>query len=76
MHCAVSGRTAAPVARKPRATLDVLPMVSPETPAPKFRHTFVRLLGFLRPYRWSLAISIVLAERLDGRVARAAVDHR
>ncbi len=36
-------------------------MVSPETPAPKFRHTFVRLLGFLRPYRWSLAISVVLA---------------
>jgi ABC-type multidrug transport system fused ATPase/permease subunit len=24
-------------------------------------HTFARLLGFLRPYRWSLAISIVLA---------------
>ena len=23
--------------------------------------TFVRLLGFLRPYRWSLAVSIVLA---------------
>ena len=23
--------------------------------------TFTRLLGFLRPYRWSLAISIVLA---------------
>jgi ATP-binding cassette subfamily B protein len=28
---------------------------------PKYRHTFVRLLGFLRPYRWSLAVSIVLA---------------
>jgi ABC-type bacteriocin/lantibiotic exporter with double-glycine peptidase domain len=24
-------------------------------------HTFARLLGFLRPYRWSLTISIVLA---------------
>jgi len=24
-------------------------------------HTFARLLGFLRPYRWSLAVSIVLA---------------
>jgi len=28
-----------------------------ETPA--YRHTFVRLLGFLRPYRWSLLVSIV-----------------
>jgi ABC-type multidrug transport system fused ATPase/permease subunit len=28
---------------------------------PKYRHTFVRLLGFLRPYKWSLALSIVLA---------------
>jgi ABC-type multidrug transport system fused ATPase/permease subunit len=28
---------------------------------PKYRHTFVRLLGFLRPYKWSLAVSIVLA---------------
>ncbi len=27
---------------------------------PYFR-TFVRLLGFLRPYRWSLAVSVVLA---------------
>ncbi len=26
-----------------------------------YRRTFVRLLGFLRPYRWSLAVSIVLA---------------
>ena len=30
-----------------------------ETPA--YRRTFVRLLGFLRPYKWSLAVSIVLA---------------
>ena len=29
-------------------------------PHPNVR-TFVRLLGFLRPYRWSLAASIVLA---------------
>jgi ABC-type multidrug transport system fused ATPase/permease subunit len=28
---------------------------------PLYRHTFARLLGFLRPYRWSLWISIVLA---------------
>jgi ABC-type multidrug transport system fused ATPase/permease subunit len=28
---------------------------------PKYRHTFVRLLGFLRPYKWSLTASIVLA---------------
>jgi ABC-type multidrug transport system fused ATPase/permease subunit len=28
---------------------------------PKYRDTFVRLLGFLRPYKWSLALSIVLA---------------
>ena len=29
--------------------------------SPAYRHTFARLLGFLRPYRWSLAVSIVLA---------------
>src|SRR6266545_6826034 len=29
--------------------------------APANRRTFVRLLGFLRPYRWSLAVSSVLA---------------
>ena len=28
---------------------------------PLYRHTFARLLRFLRPYRWSLAVSIVLA---------------
>ncbi len=28
---------------------------------PSYRHTFLRLLGFLRPYRWSLWISVVLA---------------
>jgi ABC-type multidrug transport system fused ATPase/permease subunit len=32
--------------------------VATQTP---YRETFVRLLGFLRPYRWSLAVSIVLA---------------
>ena len=26
-----------------------------------YLRTFVRLLGFLRPYRWSLAVSVVLA---------------
>jgi ATP-binding cassette, subfamily B, bacterial len=26
-----------------------------------YRQTFVRLLGFLRPYKWSLSVSIVLA---------------
>jgi ABC-type multidrug transport system fused ATPase/permease subunit len=26
-----------------------------------YRRTFVRLLGFLRPYKWSLAVSILLA---------------
>jgi ATP-binding cassette, subfamily B, bacterial len=28
---------------------------------PRYRTTFLRLLGFLRPYRWSLLVSIVLA---------------
>ncbi len=28
---------------------------------PLYRDTFARLLGFLRPYRWSLVVSIVLA---------------
>jgi ATP-binding cassette, subfamily B, bacterial len=28
---------------------------------PRYRTTFVRLLGFLKPYRWSLTVSIVLA---------------
>jgi ABC-type multidrug transport system fused ATPase/permease subunit len=31
----------------------------PETP--RYRHTFARLLGYLRPYKGSLAVSIVLA---------------
>src|SRR5947209_8816739 len=29
--------------------------------AAPYRRTFVRLLGFLRPYKWSLAVSIILA---------------
>jgi ABC-type multidrug transport system fused ATPase/permease subunit len=28
---------------------------------PSYRSTFWRLLGFLRPYKWSLAVSVVLA---------------
>ena len=28
---------------------------------PRYRHTFVRLLAFLRPYKWSLALSSLLA---------------
>jgi ABC-type multidrug transport system fused ATPase/permease subunit len=28
---------------------------------PPYRQTFMRLLGFLRPYKWSLIVSIVLA---------------
>jgi ATP-binding cassette subfamily B protein len=28
---------------------------------PPYRRTFARLLGFLRPYRWSLGVSVVLA---------------
>ena len=29
--------------------------------APSYRRTFARLLGFLRPYKWSLIVSIILA---------------
>ena len=28
---------------------------------PLYRQTFVRLLGFLKPYKWSLILSITLA---------------
>jgi ATP-binding cassette subfamily B protein len=31
------------------------------TQAPRYRTTFVRLLGFLRPYKWSTVVSVVLA---------------
>ena len=34
--------------------------------APAYRHTFARLLGFLRPYRLSLIVSIVLAVGSQG----------
>jgi ABC-type multidrug transport system fused ATPase/permease subunit len=34
--------------------------------APAYRHTFARLLGFLRPYRLSLIVSIVLAVASQG----------
>ena len=37
------------------ATLDLVPAT------PRYRTTFFRLLGFLRPYKWSLGVSIVLA---------------
>src|SRR5215211_6158891 len=37
------------------------PNASPARPHPPFRQTFFRLLGFLRPYRWGLAASVVLA---------------
>jgi hypothetical protein len=32
-----------------------------EASSPPFRRTFLRLIGFLRPYRRSLALSILLA---------------
>jgi ABC-type multidrug transport system fused ATPase/permease subunit len=31
------------------------------TETPRYRHTFARLLGFLRPYKLSLGVSILLA---------------
>ncbi|MDQ3865264.1 MAG: ABC transporter ATP-binding protein/permease [Actinomycetota bacterium] len=34
--------------------------------SPRFRRTFVRLLGFLKPYRWSLVVSVVLAVGSQG----------
>jgi ATP-binding cassette subfamily B protein len=33
---------------------------------PPYRQTFVRLLGFLKPYKWSLIVSIVLAVGSQG----------
>jgi len=55
------------------------------TQGPSYRATFVRLLGFLRPYRGSLAVSVVLAVGsqvaallaivLTGSVAAALVHH-
>ena len=34
--------------------------------APLHRHTFARLLGFLRPYKLSLTVSILLAVLSQG----------
>src|SRR5687768_12129962 len=39
----------------PVTTLDVVAENVPQ------RQTFVRLIGFLRPYKWSLAASVLLA---------------
>src|SRR5205823_9954433 len=36
------------------------------TETPAYRHTFARLLGFLRPYKVSLVVSIVLAVASQG----------
>src|SRR5215216_3384504 len=38
---------------------------------PPYRQTFVRLLGFLKPYKWSLIVSIVLA--VGSQVAAMAI---
>ncbi|HVC87170.1 MAG TPA: ABC transporter ATP-binding protein [Gaiellaceae bacterium] len=55
------------------------------TQSPRYRTTFVRLLGFLRPYKLSMAVSIVLAVGsqaaglggvyLTGSVANALTHH-
>ncbi len=31
------------------------------TETPRYRATFIRLLGFLRPYKWSMLVSVLLA---------------
>jgi ABC-type multidrug transport system fused ATPase/permease subunit len=36
----------------------------PETPT--YRRTFLRLLGFLKPYKWSLIVSVILAVASQG----------
>jgi ABC-type multidrug transport system fused ATPase/permease subunit len=41
------------------------------TPSHPYLRTFGRLLGFLRPYRWSLAVSVVLA--VGSQVAGLAI---
>jgi ABC-type multidrug transport system fused ATPase/permease subunit len=43
-----------------------MPIASTEERVIPYRRTFVRLLGFLRPYRWSLAVSVVLAVASQG----------
>jgi len=55
------------------------------TETPRYRTTFIRLLGFLRPYKWSMLVSILLAVGqqasgligifLTGSVAGALVHH-
>ncbi len=55
------------------------------TQSPRYRATFVRLVGFLRPYKWSTAISVLLAigsqaaaligVYLTGSVANALTDN-
>jgi ABC-type multidrug transport system fused ATPase/permease subunit len=45
--------------------------VDSTSPKPPYRRTFVRLLGFLRPYRTSLAISSVLA--IAAQAAQVAI---
>ncbi len=65
--------------RKALATLGVRLVVANESPP--FRRTFVRLLGFLRPYRRSLVVSVVLAVGSQGaglaipRLTGYAIDH-
>jgi ABC-type multidrug transport system fused ATPase/permease subunit len=39
---------------------------------PRYRTTFFRLLGFLKPYKWGLAVSIVLAVGSQGAAIVAA----
>jgi ATP-binding cassette subfamily B protein len=56
------------------------------TETPRYRATFIRLLGFLRPYKWSMLVSVLLAVGqqaagligvfLTGSVAAALVNHR
>jgi ABC-type multidrug transport system fused ATPase/permease subunit len=56
------------------------------TETPRYRTTFIRLLGFLRPYKWSMIVSILLAigqqasglvgVYLTGSVAAALVHER
>ena len=40
--------------------------------APSYRGTFWRLLGFLKPYKWSLAVSVVLAVASQGAAVAIA----
>jgi ABC-type multidrug transport system fused ATPase/permease subunit len=43
-----------------------MPIPSVDRRGVPYRQTFIRLLGFLRPYRWSLAVSVVLAVASQG----------